>query len=310
MKKTLGFVIAVVSALTIGCGPDNNTSTTSSSSSGGGSGMGSLTVRVSGGKAAKVGFPVDDNGTITSLADGWSIQFSKVLVSFGAIDVHGTDGAMGVTSTDRYIVDLHDAVDATVPAFEGLAARQWEHFGFEVTPPDATTIKLNTVEDNYIQTMTAGKYNYFVEGTATKGAESIPFVYGIPGAVKNTDCKNDGASGIQIYSDMTTEAEISIHIAHVFFDALENEAAALRFDAMAAVKGADNKITIDEIASQQLGSLKDASGMPLKDGSGNPVVYNTGTVQLPTQDLLAFVQASTAAMAHLNGKGMCTTTGL
>lgn len=310
MKKTLAFVVALVSALSIGCGPENMTGTTSSSSSGGGSGMGSLSVKVSGENAAIAGFPSDDNGTTVSFVDGWSIQFSKFIVSFGGIDVHGTDGAMGVTSTDKYVADLHEA-DAALPTFEGLAARHWEHFGFEISPPDATTKIIGSVQDGELQTMIAGKYNYLVQGTATKGAESLTFSFGLASPTKYTDCKyGDGAAGVAIQSDMTAEAEITIHAAHIFFDALETETAALRFDAMGAVSGADMKLDIGEVASQGLATLKDASGMPLKDMSGNPVVYNTGSVQLPTPDLLAFMQYSSGRMAHLNGRGPCTVTGL
>jgi hypothetical protein len=309
MKKTLAFVVALVSALSIGCGPENMTSTTSSSSSGGSSGLGSLTIKVSGRNAAKMGFPSDDDGTMVSFVDGWSVQFSKFIVSFGAIDVHGTDGAMGVTTTDRYVADLHEA-DAALPTFDGLASRHWEHFGFEISPPDATSKVIGNVEDPVVQTMIAGKYNYLLQGTATKGAEVISFSYGIASATKNTDCKYEGASGILIQSDMTAEAEITIHAAHVFFDALESESAALRFDAMGAVCGTDKKLDIGEVASQALSALKDATGMPLKDASGNPVVYNTGSVQLPTPDLLAFMQYSSSRMAHLNGNGTCTVTGL
>lgn len=309
MKKTLGFVVALVSALSIGCGPEQMTGTSSSSSSGGGSGTGSLSVHLSGGNAVKTGFPVEENGAMVTFVDGWSIQFSKFLVSFGIIDVHGTDGAMGVTSTDRFIADLHEA-DAALPTFEGLAARHWEHFGFEISPPDATTQKIGTVEDNFIQTMMAGKYNYFVQGTATKGAESIEFIYGIGSAAKYADCKNDGASGLLISSDATTDVEITIHAAHIFFDALESESAGLRFDAMGAVCGTDKKLDIGEVASQNLSNLKDAAGMPLQDQSGMAVKYNTGSIQLPTNDLLAFMQASSAAMAHLNRDGLCTVTGL
>lgn len=308
MKKTLGCMVALLSALSIGCGPETTTGTSSSSS--GGSGMGSLALRISGGNTAKSGIPSEENGAIVSFLDGWSVKFARVLVSFGAIDLHGTDGATAIASTDKYIADIH-AADQTLPVIEGLAARQWEHFGFEISPPDATTKVIGVVEDGYIQTMIAGKYNYWFEGTATKGADTVNFVFGVPSANKNTDCKNglDDSAGITIQSG-TNEAEITIHTPHVFFDGLQNETANLRFEALSIVRGADNKIDVGEVASQGVPNVKDANGMPLMDPSGNVVTYKTNGIVLPTADLFAFMQASTAAMAHLNGKGLCTTTGL
>lgn len=300
MKTTMGIVVALISALNIGCGSEETTA-----------GAGALAVRITGEDAAKTGFPAEEDGESIAFVDGWSLQFSKFLVSFGAINVQGADGKVGVNSTDRYVADLH-AADASLPEFEGLAARRWERFSYEITPPDATTKVLGTVEDSFVQTMIAGKYNYWVEGTATKGAESVEFAWGIANATKNANCTNglDNTEGIVIRSNATTEAEITIHVEHLFWDTLGSESASLRFDAMAAVAGADKKVTTDEIASQALSDLKDASGMPLKDGAGMPVVYNPGSVQLPTSDLLAFLQASSASMAHLNGEGLCTISGL
>ncbi len=129
---------------------------------------------------------------------------------------------------------------------------------------------------------------------------------------KNANCTNglDNTDGIVIRANATTEAEITIHVEHLFWDSLGSELASLRFDAIAAVAGADKKVTTEEIAMQSLANLKDAQGMPLVDGNNMPIVYNPGSVPLKTQDLLSFIQASGASMAHLNGEGLCTISGL
>lgn len=300
MKTKMGFVVGLISVMSVGCGSEPTEA-----------GTGSLAIRVTGEDAAKTGFPVEEEGESIAFVDGWSVQFTKFLVSLGGIDVRGADGKVASDSSDKYIADLH-AGDASLPELEGLAARRWESFSFEVTPPDATTKVLGTVDDGDVQMMVAGKYNYWVEGTATKGAESIEFAWGLANPTKNANCTNglDDTDGVVIRSNATTEAEITIHVEHLFWDTLGSEDASLRFDAIAAVAGADKKVTTEEIASQSLANLKDANGMPLVDASGMPVVYNPGSVPLKTQDLLAFIQASSASMAHLNGEGLCTITGL
>lgn len=301
MKSTMGILVALISAFSIGCGSEPTDTT----------GTGALAIRITGEDAAKTGFPVQEEGESIEFADGWTVQFSKFLIAFGAIDVRGADGATGVTSTDRFVADLH-AGDATLPEFEGLAARRWERFTYEISAPDATAKKLGTVADSDVQAMIDGKFNYWVEGTATKGNESIGFTWGLTNPTKNANCTNglDDTEGVVIRANATTEAEITIHVEHLFWDTLGSENASLRFDALAAVAGADKKVTTDEVATQMLANLKDASGMPLLDGAGMPVVYNPGSVPLKTQDLLSFMQASGASMAHLNGEGLCTINGL
>lgn len=301
MKTKMGLLVCLASALSIGCSSDPADT----------AGTGSLAIRVTGEDAAKTGFPVEEDGESIAFVDGWSVQFKKFLMSFGAIDLKGADGAVAISSSDKYVVDLH-AGDGSLPELGALTARRWESFSFQITPPDATTKELGTIDDADVQAMVTGKYNYWIEGTATKGADSIEFAWGLANPTKNANCTNglDDTDGVVIRSNATTEAEITIHVEHLFWDTLGSEGASLRFDAMAAVAGADKKVTTDELATQGLADLKDSNGMPLKDGAGMAIVYNPGSVPLKSQDLLAFIHASSASMAHFNGEGLCTITGL
>lgn len=301
MKTKMGLVVGLISALSIGCGSEPTDAT----------GTGSLAIRVTGEDAAKTGFPVEEEGESIAFVDGWSVQFEKFLFSFGALELKGADGTAAISSSDKYVVDLH-AGDGSLPNIEALEARRWESFNFQITAPDANVKKLGTVDDADVQAMVTGKYNYWVEGTATKGAESIEFAWGLANPTKNANCTNglDDTDGVVIRTNVTTEAEITIHVEHLFWDTLGSEDASLRFDALAAVAGADKMVTTEELATQSLADLKDANGMPLKDSAGMTVVYNPGSVPLKSQDLLSFIQASGASMAHLNGEGLCTITGL
>jgi hypothetical protein len=301
MKLNKGFLVGLACVWCVGCGSEPTEST----------GTGALAIRITGEDAAKTGFPVEEEGESITFADGWTVQFSKFLIAFGAIDVKGADGTSGFTSTDKYVADLH-AGDPSLPIIENLAARRWERFSYEISAPDVMAKPVGNVAAADIQTMATGKFNYWIEGTATKGADSITFAWGLSNPTKNADCTNglDNTDGVVIRSNATTEAEITIHVEHLFWDTLGSENASLRFDALAAVAGADKDLTTEEIATQTLANLKDASGMPLKDGNGSPVIYNPGSVPLASQDLWAFIQASGASMAHLNGEGLCTISGL
>jgi hypothetical protein len=292
----VGFVLSILCAMVIGCGGEDTSG-----------GAGALAVRITGEDAAKTGFPVEEEGEAIAFADGWTVQFSKVLVSLGALDVRGADGAVAIESQGRWVADLH-AGDASLPVFEGLAARRWERFGYEIAAPDASTVTLGGVAQADVQAMIDGKFNYWIEGTATKGGDTYTFAWGLSNATRNTRCTNglDGTDGVVIRSNTTTEAEITIHLDHLFWDTLGTEEASLRFDALAAAAEADKEISLEDLATQKLSDLKGLDGMPLVDAEGKPVVYNPGSVPLASQDLLSFMLASSASMGHLNGEGLCT----
>ena len=300
MKTTMSIVVALVSALSIGCGSETDSV-----------GTGALAVRITGEDAAKTGFPVEEEGESIAFVDGWTVQFSKVLVALGAIDLRSSDGTVAVESKDRYVADLH-AGDASLPVFEGLDAKRWDKFSYEIASPDANAKPIGNVAQSDIQAMTDGKFNYWLEGTATKGADTYSFKWGLQSSTKNANCTNglDDTGGIVIRSNATAEAEVTIHLEHIFWDSLGSEDASLRFDAIAAAAGADKEITTAEIATQNLSDLKGLDGMPLVDDMGKPIVYNPGSVPLASQDLLSFIQASAASMGHLNGEGLCTISGL
>ena len=296
-SRNLAFSLAMASAalLTIGCGGDEAAQ------------LGSLHVHISGEEAAKTGFPFEEDGVKIEFADGYTLSFSKVLVSFGSIGLRGAEGDVGVASTDSFVADLH-AGDPEVATFEDLPARRWEKFGFELKAPDAKTKVLGTVAAADVQTMVDGGFNYWIEGSATKANETYTFVWGLKNPTRNVDCTNglDGTAGLVIRENATSDAEITIHMDHFFWDTLGSEGASLRFEAIAGAAGADKMIQFDELASQNLADLKAVGGMPLVDASGNPVVYNPGSVPLAKQDLRSFVLAASAGMGHLNGEGLCT----
>ncbi|TKC99019.1 hypothetical protein [Polyangium fumosum] len=300
MKTMVGFVFSLLSAMVVGCGGEDTSS-----------GAGTLAIRITGEDAAKTGFPVEEEGEAIAFADGWTVQFSKVLVSFGALDVRGADGAVAIESRERWVADLH-AGDASLPVFEGIEARRWDRFRYEIAAPDASAVALDGVAEAEVQAMIDGTFNYWLEGTATKAGDTYTFAWGLANPTRNANCTNglDGTDGVVIRSNTTTEAEITIHLDHLFWDTLGTEEASLRFDALAAAAGTDKEISLDDLATQKLSDLKGLDGMPLVDAEGKPIVYNPGSVPLASQDLLSFLLASSASMGHLNGEGLCTVSAL
>jgi hypothetical protein len=270
-------------------------------------GSGALALRVSGEAAAKTGFPVMTGDEEVAFVDGWTVTFSRYLVSLGGIELRGADGEVAFESEERVVADLH-ASDPLVATFEGLEARRWERFGFDVLAPDAGSVRLGDVTEGDVQRMIDGGFNYWIEGAATKDGATYTFAWGLANPTRNSSCTNglDGTNGFVVRDNTTTEGEITIHVEHMFWDTLGSEGADLRFDAIAAVADPGGVIRLDDLAEQRLSDLVGLDGGPLLDADGQPVVYNPGSVPLPDQELRSFILAATASQGHVNGTGLCT----
>lgn len=87
--------------------------------------------------------------------------------------------------------------------------------------------------------------------------------------------------------------QATIHADHLFYDDLQNPAARMRFDAMAAADANDDgEVTLGELAAVPLSSL------PLG-------TYGTGSVA-NVDDLRSFLTTLLRALGHFQGEGECT----
>jgi hypothetical protein len=277
----------------------------------GGGGDGSLVIRVSGEGAAKNGYPYEKNGALIAFADGWSLRFSKYIASVGELRLASSDGSVAVEAPETYVADLHRG-DPTVATYAGLAARRWDRFRFHVVAARPDAINLNGVDAADLARMVQGGYNYWVEGEATKGDRTVTFAWGLRNPTRNANCTSgvDGTDGFVIRNNATTGAELTIHIDHLFWTSLGTERAELRFDAIAAVAGDDDHVAFDELALQPLADLRAPGGGPLVDEAGAAVAYDPGSVPLAAPTLQAFMLASSASQAHVDGVGLCTVSSL
>lgn len=291
MKNKLG-VMGLV--LTLGaCGADVGT--------------GTLTVTLSGEDGAREGFPVEEDGATIAFADGWSLRFSKYLVSVGKLSIESTDGETGAASSDVFVADVSKS-DPTLATFTELPARRWDRVSFELLVPPADAKRLGDVSAEDVLTMIDGGFSYWLEGEATRDDEKVTFAWGFSAETKNADCTNgdDGTAGVIVRPNSKTSAEITLHVEHLFWDALGAESAQLRFDAIAALADANGHVPTEALAGQSLARPLDADGQPVRNAQGTPVVYDAGSVALSEDNLRGFMTASMASQAHLNGEGLCT----
>ncbi len=238
--------------------------------------------------------------------DGWSVQFTKYLVSVGDFTLTSAEGEQR-SAPGQVLVDVQKG-DMPLAHLEGLTAGRWS-VGFRVAPPGADTPRPDgAVSAEDLERMRSRGYSYWVEGVATKAGVGVyTFRMGFPVHARMVDCVNgvDGTLGIIVPENSVAQSEVTIHAEHMFYDRLgTHRGVLLRFDALAATADAQQRITSEGLATQRLLDLRDARGQELRDAQGRPVVYEPGAYSVRT--LQEFVTQSIVDQAHLNGGGVCT----
>ena len=268
---------------------------------------GKLTVSVSGEDVAKAGLPLTEGDETIALADGWSVSFSKFLVSVGRLSVSGVDGEVAAADSKLYVADLHTG-DPELLTIDPIAARRWDRFNFFVVPPSADAVALEGVQAADVERMRTGGFNYWIEGSATKGEKTVTFAWGLTNPTSNAECTNgdDEKPGVVVPTGATASAQLTFHVEHLFWTSLGSEGAALRFEPIAAKADANGVIALDALVDQPLAQPRDASGNVINDEAGQPLVYNPGTAA--ATNLKEFILASMSSAGHLNGEGLCTVT--
>lgn len=284
MKKTLLLPLVLL----VGCG------------GGGGGDEGTLRVRAGGEEAAVMGYPVTIPGGTIAFEDDYTVNFEHVFVALESLTLATSDGSSTRVVRNPVIIDLAEGPevvwDVEVPA------RRWDRVSYRTHVPGHDDRIVGDVSFNDIHTMLTANYAIFVQGTATKGGDSFTFSFGFP-PVEHSRCENDdGTAGIVVSTNAITEAEVTIHLDHLFFDSLAIDEPKLRFEPFAAAAvGGD---VSNAFLATSVTNIVDRMGNPIMDG-GNVVVYDPGPFVISPMNLEQFLLAAGSTMGHWNGEGHC-----
>lgn len=201
--------------------------------------------------------------------------------------------------------------------------------------------------------MMAKGWSVWMSGTATwKGAQSNPpcrstvaaydfgrlpkrvtFSFGFAAPVEFKNCENPelqpaGSRGVQTQANAETVTQVTFHLDHPFWEALEEDAP-LRWDALAARKSVASgagpesaSLTEADVMGVDFQALKDAQGEALPWRTCGPalsgerttgtVAYDPGNVPVSPQggaaglkDLYEYMRYNLSAFGHLNNDGLC-----
>ncbi len=266
---------------------------------------GTLEVQLSGEEASQVGFPVGEGEGLIAFTDGWRIAFDRVLVSVSEIHVRASDGDDALVMADPVVVDLHLG-EPIAWRFENVPSRRWDRVSYQFAPATSASRGVGDISADDVQAMAAGGHSFWIEGTATRGEESVAFSWQFDASIENTGCINgmDETDGLVVRESGVSGVQLTVHFDHLFFDSYAHDDPQLRFDPIAAVAGDDGVVTLEELASQSIVDMRDAEGAPiLIDGA--PLTYDPGDLDIPTTDLRAYMIGALSTTGHFNGEGHC-----
>lgn len=268
--------------------------------------VGTLRVHVSGGNEATSGVPA------TATDDGWSVRFTHVALQLEQVLLRTTAGEDAAIPMDPVVVELTRG-SALAFTLAGVPAQRWDRFGWRSRPVGASTENLG-VDAAVLERMRERGFSLYLEGSfvapaGTVDAEGapvteVPFALGVPVEADYERCVNgtDGSSGVVVPLNSATDAEVTWHLTHAFFDSFAEDAS-LRVEPFAALWPRERPVETDDL-DVSLASLRGMNGRSLRDREGNPVVYLAGMTGATT--LREFFL--NARYGHFNGLvGFCAT---
>lgn len=236
-------------------------------------GEGTLRVTAWGEDFIEQGIPTE------AFVDGWSVTFDAFVVSLDAID------ADGVRMPGSYVLDLSQPSGGagqelgvlSVPAGQ-VPALSWS---LSTATPEAST----DVDDKVIDAMVGADASLWARGTARRGDEVKTFDWPLDVTSRYVECD----TGAALVKDEVTDAVLTVHADHLFYDDLDSEEPGVAFDLIAAADADDDGvITVEELQAQSL------SGQARYQVGGRDV-----------DDLHAFIVAQARTLGHINGEGHC-----
>lgn len=240
---------------------------------------------------------IEDQIPPETFADGFTITYSKFLVSIGNITIADGDGKEAANEPGFFLIDHTEAGVKELVSFDGLEAKSYTKVSYELnTASAADTTKIGKVTDADVTLMTDNQYMVYVEGTLSKDGESKTFKWGFSEPTLLEDCEGeiDGkiAEGVLVTDGGEDVVQLTIHGDHPFYDDLQSPDAKVRgqaaFDADA---DDDGEITQEELALVQLVDL------PADE-------YGTGGVD-GVNELGSFVAFLSRTVGHYRGEGEC-----
>lgn len=252
-----------------------------------------------------------------------------------AVNVQRAGALTGAGGGDETAIPLFVFTAADSGASLDATVRYAFSYDLVAATTRATNVNLDGADLTAYQRMIERGWTQLVEGTATyRGvapATGTPFAaypttvnfsfgYGAPARYmncSNPDNGGEGTPGVQPSSTRHARAQVTLHMDHLFWEALSREDPPLHFDPVAAranTTGTTGTVSLDDLMGVVPTNLRDRMNRPVPDRGAQTMGYtarNPMALSLDpggasgVSDLRDFVVYSARASGHLNADGLC-----
>jgi len=264
------------------------------------------------------------------LQDGWSVTFSKYIMSLGPVELRSRSGEARAFDSARWAVDLRrlPARGSALWEISGLEEGRWDvHFATEASGYE----RHDTVSVSDFEALVAGGLTHIVSGTLEhpsgvscppasvkaipSGAEPVgqnaasddcyarsrlTFSIQLRAEVTYGPCSIDGLPGVAAVAEQLATAAISMHGDHLFFGGFPegSEGEVRRY----AQWLADSDLNLDgSVTGAELEQIQPA--MLAEFDERFPL---GGSPLRPIDNLLTYVASQLSTQGHFAGEGECS----
>ena len=239
------------------------------------------------------------------ILDGYSVSFSRYVVSVGFVAMSQVDGANAQDSTDVGVADFA-SLPSTLPeltSFNGIPTGQYTSFGYETPAPGSGVININSVDEGDIDAMVQNGWTYIIEGTLTEdGGDSIDFLIEADAPAVYTDCGlEDEEPGVPVTSN--SDVTLTIHGDHIFFNGFPEDEGNVQRLAQWMWTVGEEQDTDGVITREDFEAATNIEELFPVPPSGDYEL--TGGPVSPIQNAWDFVRAQLGTQGHIFGEGEC-----
>jgi len=214
-----------------------------------------------------------------AFVDGWSVTFEAFVVSLDAIN------AEGVSLPGAYVFDLSQPSAGAGQELGPLSVPAGQAPSLSWSLSAATEDAVTDVDGKVLEAMVGAGASLWARGVATRGDELKTFDWALDIAPRYVDCD----TGVPVLRDETTDAVLTVHADHLFYDDLDSEEPNVAFDLIAGADAdGDGAVTVAELQAQSL------SGQTRYQVGGRDI-----------DNLHGFILAQARTVGHINGEGHC-----
>jgi hypothetical protein len=163
-----------------------------------------------------------DPGTdMESVQDGWTIRYSRFLVTIGNFRAMRTDTHATMGDSTIFILDLRNAPTSgyVTHTFTHVDAVRWDKFGFDMPNAKPGNQGLGPTRQEDVDFMIQNGFSIYFEGSGQKGDTTMTFKWGFAAGTSFSDCASpDGLAGFAVPASGTIQIKPTIHGDHEFFD--------------------------------------------------------------------------------------------